>query len=352
MLLAFPNASEARLDQSQGSRFTSAQVAAQGDAALGLPDDVISGLFYNPAILGKIKKSRLELVNYSLSPSDTLISHAKENAGKILSLDGAKGLLTSYPKQNFGFSGRYALSYGGPSFSVGLLMQGEFTAQALSDGSIFHRSLYQFIPTIGFGRSFLNGWLRVGYSLQWVNQASGSEVASASSSLSYSSGLTQGAGFSHNMGVALTLPTPYFPQLDLVARNIAGTRYSSSTLLSFVKQPIGLSPFEPMTMDVAFSIHPTLGSLGVLHLSLAYRDFTHQASVGSNREQLAIGGEISIYQRFLLRGGLRGRYPSMGLGLRTRSAEFSLAYYTENVGLSGLEMRNSQYILQYSLRAF
>ena len=344
--------SQARLDQIPGSRFTSAQVAAQGDAALGLPDDVISGLFYNPAILGKIKKPRLELINYSLSPSETLITKAGQNAGKVLSLSNARSLLSSHPQQNFGFSGRYALSYGGPNFFAGLLMQAEFSAQARLDGSIYHRSLYQFIPTVGMGRSFLKGWLRLGYSLQWVNQASGAQTASESSALSYSSGLTQGAGFSHTLGAALTVPASFFPQLDLIVRNVGGTRYSTQAFMYFVTQPVGVSPFEPMTLDAAFSVHPSLGRLGVLHLSLAYRDFTHRSALTSARERIALGSELSLSQRVLLRGGLRGRYPCFGVGFKTRSAELSLTYYSENVGESGIEMRNAQYLFQYSLRSF
>ena len=341
----------ARLDQIPGSRYTSAQVAAQGDAALGLPEDVMSGLFYNPAILGKIKKPKLTLLDIAFSPSFGLLTSSGVDFKKMISLNEAKSFMSSHLDQSFGSSGRYSLSFGVSGFAVGLLVQAEAVGKALDPQLIFYRSSFQVIPSIGYGRSFFRGLLRLGYSLQWVNQASGVGVGSLQDSISYTSGLTQGSGFAHQAGLAFTFPMMMLPELDLVARNIGGLQYSSSSWMRVFKNSVGTPPSEPMTLDGVLTLHPAFGAFSILNLSLAYRDITHQSSARV-RDHVAAGAELLVAQRVMLRGGMRGVYPSFGLGFRGRRADLSLTYYSENAGLGSLEVKNTQVVFQYSIRAF
>ena len=341
----------ARLDQIPGSRYTSAQVAAQGDAALALPDDVMSGLFYNPALLGKIKRAKFEFLNMALSPSWGLLTSSGVNPSKIFNLNQSKDWMSSRGDLSFGSSERYSISFGVGGWALGLLAQAETVGKAIDPGLIYFRSSFQLIPSLGYGRSFLNGLVRLGYSLQWVNQASGVGLSPSSQSMSYVSGLTQGSGFSHQAGFALTVPIRSLPEFGIIARNIGGMNYSSYSLIHFAKNSPGVPPAEPMTLDGVVSLHPAFGSLSVFHLSLAYRDLTHQ-SKARVRDHVALGAELVLSHRVMLRGGMRGMYPSFGLGYQGRRADLSLAYYIENVGLSTLEVKSSQLIFQYSLRAF
>ena len=351
--LVFGQPGLAREDVVPGSRYTSARAAAMGDAYLPLGDDGASGLFYNPASLGRIRGAQVEPLNLSMYANS---AYASMMGGldfyKFPSLSQYASTLQKHPGDYAGagfglFSGGYMRG-----FAVGALLQSHLAARANADGSISYRSLYQFVPTIGTGWRLGGGVVRIGYSLQWVNQASGSlTVPSGTEPLGYNQAISQGSALSHNIGFALTLPVAYLPSVNFVGRNLLTAKFSSFSLLPLARNSSGPPPDEQATYDVSFSVQPKLGSGSYVNFVLEYRDVTNVSGVSLWGRAVA-GTEFSIKDSFFIRGGWGGGYPSAGIGIRKKGGEFALTWYSEEVGAGYHDLRDQRFLMQYQVRAF
>ena len=194
--------------------------------------------------------------------------------------------------------------------------------------------------------------MRLGYSLQWVNEAQGSVVASTGADpLGYNQNLPTGSGLSHNLGFAMTLPVSYLPQLDVVLRNILGVHYSSFAISPLTTNANGTPPDEPMTIDASVSIQPKLGSGTTMNMVAELRDATNQSGE-SLLDRGVAGVEVNIRNSFFIRGGYGSGYPSAGFGSRRNGGEFSFAWYSENIGVPGTPTRDVRFVLQFQNRIF
>jgi hypothetical protein len=321
-----------------------------GDAFLPLGDDIASGIFYNPANLGKMRKAEVSPVNFAIYGNSGFLSSISTNSYNVINLGNYLPNLQAVPGQWAGSGQAMVASVGVSAFSFSLLAQSE-TAGQYNGGSVTYRSQYQLIPAVGTGFRLFQGILRVGYSLQWVNQAVGVQTVSASSSMAYNEGLAQGSGFSHNVGIALTAPVHFLPSINVVARNLFDTTYSSYSLLPMASNPTGAPAVDPMTVDASFSIQPRLGRGTVINLVIVDRDVFNRTGVAL-MGHLSIGAELSFRDSFYLRAGWNGGYPTAGLGVKRSRAEINLTWYTEEIGTQYMGQGDSRFMFQYQLRAF
>lgn len=338
-------------DRIPGSRYVSGRGAALGDAYIGFADTVSDSLFYNPAGLGRVKELTFEPLNLQLQANSRLSSIFGTDIIKIQTLESYEDSLRKNPHTNpgAGFSLLPAIGFRG--FGVGLLYQSRLMAE--TDGTnVRYRSVYQLIPTAGFGVRLASGVLRLGYSLQWVNQASGDRtVAVGSRPMGWSQGLAEGSGFSHNLGMALSLPYLFQPTINVVARNVAGLRLQGSTLMGLAKNPTGNIAKEEMSVDASLGFLYKLGSGWNLGTQFAYRDALDSSDTRA-LAHAALGLEFSVRDHFFLRGGFGSGYPTAGIGLRTSRAEANFAWFSEDLGDGKTPIRDVRYLFQMTFKAF
>ena len=348
--LALHLLSEAQADDLvKGSRHTSARAAALGDSPRSFSDDVAAGLFYNPADLGRVRFTNIEPINFSGNINSNAISMSGANLFKIFSLESYAATLQNNSGKMSNVGGAILPNFGFPGFSFGILGQTQLGARDNGDGNLTVRSQYQLIPTVGTGARLLNGMLRVGYSLQWVNQAVGNNTVNSSGTLGYNQGITQGSGFSHNFGLTFLLPLRGLPTFDFVVRDAFNTHYRSASILHFTPNPSGTPEVDPMSFDFGFSVHPRLGNGSTLHFTITDRDVTNRSD-DSLLGRLAIGAEVEFRRIFFLRGGWGSGYPSAGIGFRQVDADMSLAWFSQEIGASYHDTRDTRLMLQYQMR--
>jgi hypothetical protein len=346
------NHAYAREDLVPGSPYTSGEGAAMGDAVLPLANDGASSLFYNPAGLARIRTTAFEPFNLGLYGNSGYFGNMGTESLKVTSLSGSSGNLQNHPGVFMGTGASYAPAFYTRGFAFGVLLQSQIGAAANSDGSIHSRSLYQLIPTAGYGMSFGGGIVRIGYSLQWINQASGDiTVPSGTTPLGYNQNLAQGSALSHNVGFAFTLPYVYLPALNVVARNIGGAHFNTTSIYHFTPDPTGAPPTDPMTLDASISFVTKLDRGSEVNWVVEDRDITNQSGM-SQAGRVALGLEYSIESRFFLRGGWGSGYPAAGIGYKDKKGEISLSWYSEELGQSYHALRDARYLLGYSIRAF
>jgi hypothetical protein len=346
-----PGLAWARQDIVPGSRYTSARGAALGDAYLPLSEDS-SALFYNPAGIGKVRKTLVEPMNASLELSSGYLGMFDLSFFKLTNLKSFAPTLADHPGKVAGIGASIFPSIVMRGFGFGLLA--ETQVSGVNDGTnIRYRSQYRLIPTFGTAVRLASGVVRLGYSAQWVNQAVGDNtVPVGTDPLGYNQSLAQGSGISHNAGIAVTLPFEYLPAFNLVARNILGTHYSSFTLYPIAKNKTGVPADDPMTFDASFSMAPKVGPSGnVMNFVVELRDLTNRSSV-SLLGRATVGVEFAYRDSVFLRGGWGSGYPNAGIGLKRKTAEFSLSWYSEEIGRSYSEARDSRFMVQYQIRAF
>lgn len=334
-----------------GSRYESARAEAMGDAYIPLADDGASSLFYNPAGFGNIRKPTVELMNLQLQTNSQYINNVGLSFFKFTSLSSYAPTLQKNPGAFPGVSAAFLPNISFRGFGFGLLA--ESRVAAVSDGTnVRYRSKYQLTPAAGGALRLASGVLRIGYSLQWVNQASGDRtVALSSTPLGYNQGLAQGSALSHNVGIALTLPYTYLPSFNIVARNIGNAKYSSFTFYSMAKNPSGVPQTELMSFDAAMGFTGKIARGMELKSAFELRDFTG-VSGAALLTRSALGLELAFKQSFFLRVGMGSGYPSAGFGFRTQRGELDLSWFSEETGATARSERDTRYVLHYQIRAF
>ncbi len=333
-----------------GSRYTSARGAAMGGAFLPLGDDGASGLFYNPADIAKNQGTHLDLFNLSLYGDAGYLNNFNITSGyKILSLSGYEPILAANPGQIMGIGGAFVPTYSMKGFAFGLMTQSQMWGVVNHDGTITYRSLYQLIPTVGTGLRLADGIVRIGYSLQWVNEAAG--MVTGTSATSYTNGIAEGSTFSNNLGFALTLPVTYLPSFNLVARNLLGASYNSVCLIPVASNPSGPPPFEASSYDASLSIEPKISARSGFNIVVEYQDLTNVSNV-TPIGHLATGIEFHWMHEVYLRAGYGTGYPSAGIGFAHNGSALDFAWYSMDVGATYHALQDTRYLLQYQARAF
>jgi hypothetical protein len=338
-------------DRIPGSRYVSGRGAALGDAYIGLADGVADALFYNPAAIGKVTGFSFEPINLQLQANSKLNSMFGTDFYKFQNLKSYQDTLRDHPATNPG--GGYAVlpNFGFPGFGFGMLYQARLMAERTGN-NIRYRSVYQLIPAATTGIRLASGVLRLGYSLQWVNQASGDKtVALDSTPMGWKEGLAEGQGFSHNFAIAVTLPFQYQPSINIVARNIGGLSLQGKPLVGLAKNPTGTIAEEEMSVDASFGMLAKLGKGWDLAPQFVYRDATNSSATRSI-SHFSAGLEFTALEKFFLRGGFGNGYPSAGIGLRTSRAEANFAWFSEDLGDGVTPIRDIRYIFHVMYRVF
>ena len=334
-----------------GSRYVSPRGAALGDAYIGLAEGPGESLFYNPAGLGRINGFVGEPLNIGLQGNSSLISGFGTDIYKFQSLDQYESKLQGSPGARPGTAYSVLPSFGFRGFGIGVLYQSRNMAE--SNGiNLRYRTTTQLIPAAGFGLRLASGVLRIGYSLQYVSEVSVDKtVVHGTTPLGWTEGAAQGKGFSHTLGMALTLPYMYQPTVNVVARNIAGTNLSGTPLVVSAKNPAGSIAADKMSVDGALGFTTKVAAGWNLSTQFSYRDATN-ASGASLMEHFAAGLEFTAMDHIFIRAGYGSNYPSAGVGISTSRAEVNLTWYSEDIGTSTASSRDIRYLFQFAFRAF
>ncbi len=329
-----------------GIRYVSPYSQSMGGITLPLSDETGNSLFNNPAGLARNTKFRAEVLNLNIDGNSGVFGGLTD-APKIFGLNGLTSVLNN--DVNALYSGAFgnltALSWGG--LAVGMLIQDR--VRAYSDGTQVHYETESLVvPAIGYGFSLARGVVRLGYSLQFVNQASGVAQSASDSGASFLSGISEGKALAHSASVNFAFPFTYLPTLSLLARNIGGVTYSTGSLLPRAKNAAGVPSTEEMTVDASFGMMFRISGQVKSNWYLQYKDLNNRISVPF-LEKLNFGIDVTLSPAVSIRGGMTGNQFSAGIGYRSESSEIHLAYYQDPTPFKDVSYWDTRYALQYKV---
>lgn len=306
---------------------------------MGQVEEVGESLFYNPAGLAKTAGFKGEPFALMGTMNSAVLSQLGTGMYKIVSLSSYASELQSNPNSAPMVHGGFMTAFGYGGFGFGLLSQAKLIP-SYNGADYRYRNKYQLIPAFGIGWRLASGVLRMGYSLQYVNQTSGDVTVDKNTTpLGHNQQLSEGAGISNTFGMTLTFPYVNQPMLNLVARNVANTRFSGGSMVKYAKNKNGQPSTEKMSLDLGFNMMNKLGGKWSMTWSLAYKDMTDTANA-SKIVHGAAGAELSAGDRVFLRFGFASAYPSAGMGLKSKNASIDFAWYSEELG-GGLRSERS-----------
>lgn len=339
---------EARNFSYPSMRYETAESQSLGGVTVPLSNEIGNALMNNPAALARNRKFKAEYLNLSLSSNSGMLSNLGLSSLSMTGLGGMSSSLNESPRTVFsaGFGNMTALSWGG--LGVGLLFQERM--RAVSDGTtVRYQTVSEFVPTVGYGVALARGVVRLGYSVQYVNKASGELSATSDASASFLKGLDQGRGLSHNASVNFVFPFTYIPTFSLMARNLGGLHFVSGSLFSRAQNVAGVPADEKMSLDAAFNMMLRISGSVRMNWYFQYSDFTRQNSIPMI-DRLSVGSNFSLSQHFGIQFGISGLQPSAGIGYRSQSSEINLAWYQEkNPFGSAAPANDTRFSLQYKI---
>lgn len=327
------------------TRYISARGHSLGGMTLPLTDEVTNCLFNNPACLAKNMAIQGDVLNLNLEMNSGAVGHFGLTTINSLSLSGMKPTLDGNVDElnGMGFGLSTAFSWGG--ISAGLLVQERVVA--LFDGTEYHYStVSQTIPAVGIGIPLARGVVRLGYSLQLVNETSG--IVTTTVPNSFMDGLNEGMGLSHNASVNFVFPFRFLPTVSLAAKNIFGVNYSGGALLGRASAPVGAPAVEPMTLEAALDFQVRISGTAKTHWYLQYKDMASATSLPL-LEKLSYGLEIAFNKNFGIQTGFNETQFSLGLGYRGDRSAISLSWYNDQNPLPVGLYWDTRYQLQYTL---
>lgn len=324
-----------------------------GDAFNPLANDPASGLFYNPAGIGAIRKFTLEPLNFALGPNHDLIQVTDFTDGTMIrssNLGFLKGKLREKPGAFPGAMVQLLPAVGFRGFAAGFIYKRSLMA-SFQNEQIRYRTIYYVGPAVGFGARLFSGIIKVGYSLHVLSKSEADNTVGYLENPGFTVNNKEGSGLSHNLGFQFTFPTAFLPTLSYVVRNVGGTNYGGQSIYPIAEPRAGPPDREPMSVDASFMLRPRVKGGVFMNTVFQLRDIFNSSAI-SVKTRFSMGMELDIRETIFLRWGFGSGYPSAGLGIKRRNGELGFSWYSEELGVRFHQERDSRYLLQYQYRFF
>ncbi|MEO5968566.1 MAG: hypothetical protein ABIQ95_01460, partial [Bdellovibrionia bacterium] len=308
-----------------GSRYTSARLAGMGGQPIGLENEGGGSLFYNPALISKSGRYWNVESNAAFYGSGSFFNINGFEAQNYFRLESQATNLLNNPGiySNSGWAYLADVSVRGLTF--GLLVQEDSAAQAYDENLIYYSTKFQFIPSIGMGVHLIKDILRLGYSLQWINQASGKkEVPGNSAKLGFAENLMQGSGFSHTLGLEFSSTWRFISKFNVVARNIFGLNFGPNCLFPFTNRPQGTPTGELMMIDANLGGRYKIKKGGFVRYSVGINDVLGVSQVPLEG-RLGVGIEMALSKHLNVRAGWDLGYPTLGFDFDLNSGTHTIS---------------------------
>jgi hypothetical protein len=323
--------------------YKGARPLGMGGAFTALSDDA-NALFYNPAGLANIKETRLSPINLEIEGSkeaynfhkdawDVDTDNSQEVAGFLQEHLGdyghiATSIFPNYTKPNLAFG---LISTAKSNLQVRDRQYPKLSVDATGDVGL----------CAGYAQPFLDNTLLVGSNLKYLyrksleNEYSAADITTHNFKSRVRDDVEDGSGVLLDLGViykiqpALEEVAPEPLQFGLSINNLVGNK---------------LGDAEDLDTHIDLGVSKRLGNLT---LAADYVDILgwmgDDDDVG---KRIHLGLEYSLTKIISLRTGVNQGYLTFGLGVDTKSVQFDLLTYAEEVGTHSGQQKDRRYLFR------
>lgn len=337
--------------------YSSVRALSMGNAAIASADDPVTAMFYNPAMIAKVKKPTGEILNPHIEMGLGNFTLGKDSTGMWKQdLGNTTGKMLEHRNTGSYIGGSLYPYFATQNFSIGFLGRYEQSGY-IDDNTVLHYRFRQLMmPTMALSMGLFSGRMKFGFAVRGIQAADKDATETQSSKFnqaSYQGQSGEGFGWGLDAGWSLTMPWAGLPTIAAVARNIGDTSFpiQSATFPSFARGQSTPHVIVKGTYDIGMSFSPKFDRNKSLVFDVDYRDALLRNRSVNKLRRLNVGAELGLSKFFYLRLGARAGYWAGGIGLMGKSSTFDLGTYADELDPVGfMKVSDRRIALRYGSR--
>lgn len=314
-----------------------------------------TGIFYNPAALGKLRDPFITIVDPELHISSDTGSFVSGFDFDILSLEGVLTKISENPNRNFHLKAQLFPSIVVPNFAMGVLLKYEINGQFDSaNNEVDLNYTNDLAAVLGYNLRLFDGRVKVGFSGRYINRTQitdNNPIAFGDISGSTLETVAQdGGAIAADVGIIMTAPWRWLPTIAATVHDVGNTKFS---LGGGFASGTGTDPDTvKQSIDVAIALYPILGKKTRTTITVEMRDILSEDTDDEEdiMRLLHAGFEMNMYDIFFIRGGMNQRYWTAGLEFNMPQLQFQLASYGEEIGTATENLEDRRYVMKFAYR--
>jgi hypothetical protein len=322
--------------------WTSVRALGMGNAYTAIVDDG-DALFYNPAGLNRVSGIHWTILDPRIGIDDPNIVQTLNNFKTSTNIPSL--VQSEYGKHHWLNAGAKSVIVV-PHFGFGVFGNAEALTSVSNPPypqlNLQYYADYGAVAGIGFDP--IPEILKFGMDLKYISRTgtestfTGSQLASANSTLISDALKNAGIGYGLDSGVLITIPGPIRPSLSFVWKNMGVTSFT---------QTAGTAP-PPNIQDEMIVGGALEISAPLISITPAF-DYKY-----ANRTDIALGKKVSVGVELSLpilnfRGGLNQGYYTAGVGVNLGFISVDAATYGEELGEVPGQLEDRRYIVQATI---
>lgn len=346
--LIFGSALSGYADQVNNEWYSTTNALTRGNTGIAYAGDPATAMFYNPALLGSVRRANLDFLNPQIEMGGgnfSLISSATDFI-KLAKL--SKMVELHQQTRNIPASSHFSIypNLYAKNFSVGFLYKVQTVSYMDEEGTLFYKSEYILMPTVGLSVGLFNGIIKIGGALRGVQIAENDRSTTDFNGIGYDVGTREGFGLGIDAGIVLTFPWVTLPRFAATLRNAGGTDFTGSVPFSIVTNSSVEHETEEQTIDAGFAMQPLLGRRTRMLIAADWRDVTDVTGAAFQRK-LNLGLELDFVRVFRIKVGRSRGYWTAGIGLGGKRGSLDFGTYAEELDATKLHSKRDR---RWSLR--
>jgi hypothetical protein len=325
-----------------------------GGASIAVVNDQ-TALLLNPAGLGRLREAYVTLADPTLeiNGKDDALSSGLAKLPSMTDPQKALNATNGSPGDHLHMMGEIFPSIVVPNFGIGFLGRVSEDAQVHTDGTKKFELDYtnDYAIVTGFNFRLFDGLLKLGANARLIDRSeiARNDLDPTATNLTSSALLNEGVGLASDIGLIITAPIVWLPNLAAVVRDVGGTAYTLRKGISHTNTPDSPN-HTPQTIDAAVSVSPIFNRSWRGQFTFEMRDVTNAYDDQVSSRRLHGGFELNFEDALFFRGGYNEGYWTAGLEVAIFDYQIQVASYGEEIGSVGALQEDRRYMASFAIR--
>lgn len=331
--------------------YNGARSLGMGGADIAVVNDE-TALLINPAGLGKVRDFYGTLLDPEIDVTENYWSlNSAKAISNPVSIKSLAETLDLRREKYYHFRQQVFPSIVVRNFGIGAYMKYSLDAEMNAAGDSMRVDYFQDAAfVLGYNFRFFDGRIKLGFTEKILARVEVADDLDPTQSMSLKNIAGEGVGLGTDVGLIMTAPWTFLPTLAVVARDVGGNNFGSSSGL-LLKTSTGNKPTAlEQDMDVALAIFPIHANKIRSSWTIEYKGVTASADDDDKMKYYHFGAELNLADLFFIRAGMNGRYYTVGLEFASEHTQIQFAYYGEEIGTADSPKEDRRFVSKFAFR--